>query len=118
MMLKDTLLRWLKLDGLVNNLTGYVETRLELLKYEIRDEVATAASRFVLAMVMLLLAGLAVLTGSLALAFKLAEYYGYTAGFAITAGIYMVVLLVLFLLRKPLYAQLEQVIKSQIHKKE
>lgn len=113
-MLKETLLKWLKLDGLVNSFTGYVETRLELLKYEIREEVASAIARILLLVVGLSITGLAIIIASIALSFKLAEYYGHAAGFALTAGGYTLVLILLILFRKPLSAYLEQRIKSQM----
>ncbi len=116
-MWKETLLKWLKLDGLVKSFTGYVETRLELLKYEIREEVASAIAKILLLLVVLGFAALAVVIASIALSLKLAEYYGYAAGFALTAGGYMLVLLLLILFRKPLSGYLEQRIKSQMLKK-
>lgn len=116
-MLKETLLRWLKLDGLANSFTAYVETRMELLRYEIREEVASAIVRILLVVVVLGIAGLAIVIASIALSFKLAEYYGNPAGFAITAGGYTLLLLLLILFRKPLSGYLEQRIKSQMLKK-
>ncbi|MCS6973126.1 MAG: phage holin family protein [Cyclobacteriaceae bacterium] len=116
-MLKETLLKWLKLDGLVSSFTGYVETRLELLKYEIREEVASAIARIILLVAILSIAGLVIIVGSIALSFKLAEYYGHAAGFALTASGYLLLLLVIILFRKPLSAYLEQQIKSQMLKK-
>ncbi len=116
-MLKETLLKWLKLDGLINGFTGYVETRLELLKHEIREEVASAIAKILLMLVVFSFAALAIVIASIAISLKLAEYYGHAAGFALTAGGYMLVLLLVVLFRKPLSNYLEQQIKSQMLKK-
>lgn len=38
--IKDTLFKFLRLDNLVDNLSGYLETRLALFKIEVREEIA------------------------------------------------------------------------------
>jgi hypothetical protein len=38
--IKDTIFKFLRLDNLVDNLSGYLETRLELFKVEVREDVA------------------------------------------------------------------------------
>jgi uncharacterized membrane protein YqjE len=43
--LKDTFLKFLKMDSLIENITGYVETRIELLKIEIKEEIAKSLSK-------------------------------------------------------------------------
>ena len=39
-MLKDTLAKFFKVDSLIENLTGFVETRVELLKIEVKEDFA------------------------------------------------------------------------------
>ncbi len=117
MNLKETLMKWFKLDGLVNSLTGYIEARMELFKYEIREEVASAVARFALVLLVLTLGGLTLFTASLALSFKLSEYYGFASGFSITASVYMLLLLVLIIFRKKFSAYFERIIKSQLTSK-
>jgi uncharacterized membrane protein YqjE len=46
--LKDSILKFLKLESLIENLTGYVETRIELTKMEIREDLAKALANFLL----------------------------------------------------------------------
>lgn len=115
--LKEILLKWLKLDGLINSLTGYAEARMELLKYEIREEVSAAMARFVVLLAVFALLALALLTASVAFSLKLGESYGYAVGFSITAGIYATVLLGLLLFRNKLYRYLERFIKIQMTQK-
>src|SRR5258708_29967055 len=43
--ISETILKFLRLDNFVQNLTGYVEARIELLKVEIREDVAKAIAR-------------------------------------------------------------------------
>ena len=43
--LKDKIFKLLRLDNLMDNLSGYVETRLELYKLEIREDVAKVLSK-------------------------------------------------------------------------
>ena len=38
--IKDSIFKFLRLDNLVENLSGYVETRIELVKLEVREEIA------------------------------------------------------------------------------
>src|SRR5688572_10241369 len=46
-MLKDTLSKFFKVDSLLGNLTGYVETRVELLKIEVKEDVAKGLAQAV-----------------------------------------------------------------------
>lgn len=43
--IKDTILKFLRLDNLASNVTGYVETRVKLLKIEIKEDVAKVLSK-------------------------------------------------------------------------
>ena len=44
-MLKDRVLKFLKLDGLVDGLSGYIETRVSLLKIEVKEEIIELISK-------------------------------------------------------------------------
>jgi hypothetical protein len=115
-MIKDTLLKLFKLDGLVNNLTGYVETRLELLKYEIKEDVARAIARASVYAMLVILLSMVVLFLSVTAALKLAEYLGMTAGFAIVGGFYGVVTAILLTVREKLSKKIEDGIKKHFKK--
>lgn len=49
--IKDRILKFLRLDGIINNLSGYLETRVALVKIEIREEVASILSKGLMLMV-------------------------------------------------------------------
>lgn len=113
-MLKDTLLKFFKLDGLVNNLTGYVETRIELMKYEIKEDMAKAIARLSLVLLALLFFTFFLLFISVSVAVKIGESLGTFAGFGIVAGFYFLLMLIIILFRKPISHSLEEKIKTNI----
>lgn len=108
--------KFLKLDNLISNLTGYVETKVELIKVEVRDDVISGLAKaityliisFVFAMVLLLL--------SIGLAFVLAERIGTFWGFGIVGGIYLVLGVILFFSRQSMTRGFEKKL-SQTSKK-
>jgi uncharacterized membrane protein YqjE len=113
-MLKDTLLKFFKLDGLINTLTGYVETRIELLKYEIKEDMAKAISRLALVLVVALLFTFFLLFISVSIAIKVGESLGNFAGFGIVSSFYLVLLLIIVLFRESISKNLEEKIKKHI----
>jgi hypothetical protein len=117
-MLKDTILKFLKLDGLVNNLNDYVETRIELLKHEIKEDVARAIARASIFLVLILLAGIVIVFLSVATALLLSTYTGTAAGFAIVSGFYLLLIVIIALSRDRLSHALEENIKKHIKLKE
>jgi hypothetical protein len=116
-MLKDTLLKFLKLDGLVNNLTGYIETRLELMKYEVKEDMARAISKVSIMLLLAVFFIFFLLFASAAVAHKIGESLGSFAGYGIVASFYLVLLLFIVLLREPLGKRVEKRIKDIIIKK-
>lgn len=113
-MLKDTLLKFFKLEGLVNTLTGYVETRIELLKYEIKEDMAKAISRIALVLLVALLFTFFLLFISVSVAIKIGEAWGTFAGFGVVAGVYLVLMLIILLFRDPIGKNIETKIKQHI----
>ena len=116
-MLKENLLKFLKLDSLVENVTGYVETRIELLRIEIREELAEGISRAVVYVVVLAVMMLSVFLGSMAVAFKIAESMGAFAGFGIVSGIYFVVGLLVYFFRNPIAERIQLRLNERMNKK-
>ena len=117
-MIKDTLLKFFKLDGLVNNLTGYVETRIELLKYEIKEDLSRTISKLALVILLALLFTFFLLFISVSIAIKIGESLGNFTGFGIVAAFYFVIMLILVLFRESISKSLEEKIKQHItHKK-
>src|SRR5690242_19193839 len=113
-MLKETLLKFLKLDGLVNNLTGYVETRIELLKYEIKEDMAKAIARVSLLLLLSLFFTFFLMFISISVAVKIGESLGTFAGFGIVAGFYLILMLIIVIFREPISKNLENKIKTHI----
>jgi len=114
--LKDTVLKFLKLDGLVDHVTGYVEARLELMKVEIQDGVSKVLSKALVSVVILAFVTLFVLLMSMALAFKLGESVGAFGGFAIVAGFYFLIGLIAFLYRDTIAERIETKLQEVIKK--
>jgi hypothetical protein len=116
-MLKETILKFLKLDGLVNNLTGYIETRIELMKYEVKEDMARAVSKISIILLLSVFFLFFLLFASAAVAHKIGESLGSFAGYSIVAGFYLALLLIIVLLREPLGNRVEKKIKDIIIKK-
>ena len=99
--LKDTIFKFLRLDGLMGSLTGYVEAQIELFKLEIREDVAKAISKAIVLFTLLLFGFLFLLFFSLGLAQFISTFYTAPyAGYWIVAGIYGLFFLIFLLFRK------------------
>lgn len=116
-MLKDTLLKVFKLDGLINSVSGYVEARLELVKYELKEDMARGVAGISILLVVALLLFLFFLFISFSVAFILAQYVGTTTAFALVAAFYFVLTLTIFIFKKPIKKRIEEEIKESINKK-
>jgi hypothetical protein len=107
--IKDRILKFLRLDGIISNLTGYVESRVALVKIEIREEVASILSRGLMIMIIFLIAFLFVLF----LSFGLAQYLNMLLesqfmGYMIVALFFGILLSVFLIGRKGLFKMLEK----------
>ena len=94
----ETILKFLRIDNLVHNLTGYVESKAELLKIEVREEVAKVVSSALMISMLILLGLLALTFFSIGIAGYLnslyqSTYLGYwivAAGYAVPGGIILI----------------------------
>ena len=116
-MLKDTLLKFLKLDSLIENITGYVETRIELLKMDMKEEVSKGVAKALVYVVIVALVTLFVLLISMAGAYKIAESVGTPGGFAIVAGVYLLLGLLVYAFRNSITETLENRFQEKMNKK-
>jgi uncharacterized membrane protein YqjE len=107
-MLKDSLIKFFKLDSVASNLTGYVETRMELLKIEIKEDVARGVSKAVVFTVLAFAFTLFVFFISVALAYWIGEYIGTPGGFAVISGLYLLVAVTLYLMRENISRKVEK----------
>jgi uncharacterized membrane protein YqjE len=116
-MFKDSLAKFFKVDSLLSNLTGYIETRVELVKIEVKEELAKSAAKAVLYLSVAFVFALFLTFISIAIALLLSERWGNFAGFSFIAGVYLIAGLVLYLLRQKLFLKLEKRFTSMFRKK-
>lgn len=116
-MLKDSIMKFLKLENLVENVTGFVETRIELMKYELKEDVARVVSKVVLYLAVALVFTFFLFFISLAIAIKLSGMWGDFWGFATVAFFYIAVGITLFLLRDGISLKLERQLRKTIQNK-
>jgi hypothetical protein len=117
--LKEILLKFFKLDSIVGNLTGYVESRVALVKMEIREEVASVLSRALIVMVMFFTGFLVLLFLSVGLAEYLNTLWeGDFMGFVLVGGFYALLLILMIAFRNNVLHSLEKKFEEMIkHKK-
>lgn len=116
-MWKESILKLLKLDGLIGNLTGYIETRMELVKMEMREEIAKAVARLSVLVVVLAALSLFILFFSVSIALLIGEQLGFFEGFAIVAGFYLLITLAMITLRSSVSEALEKKLLEKLRKK-
>lgn len=116
-MFKDTLLKFLNLEGLISNLTGYIETRVELLKIEVKEDLAKTVAKLVVVLTVALAGLFFLLFMSVAGAYWLGKSLGMIRGFAIVAGFYGLVMIILLLFRKNITKELEKKFLQVIEEK-
>ncbi|HEY3402776.1 MAG TPA: phage holin family protein [Ohtaekwangia sp.] len=106
-----------KLDGLVSNVTGYVEARIELMKLEIQEDVAKTLGKAIVFVFLAFALTLFIMLISIGVAIKIGESLGKFSGFSIVAGIYLVLALVLFLFRDSISGSFEKQLIGILKKK-
>lgn len=114
----ESILKFLKLDTLIQHVTGYVEARIELMKVEIREDLARAISRAIVAVTMVLTGFLFLLFVSIGLAhlvtsFTQVAYIGYWS----VAGFYGLLFLLIYLFRKSIYEKFEKQVMDAVKRK-
>jgi uncharacterized membrane protein YqjE len=110
----SSIFKFLRLDNLIDSLSGYVETRLELLKLEVREEIIRVVSYGLMVGVCFLLGLLFLIFFSIGLANYLSDYYGTTfTGYWIVSGAYAVICVIIILVRKNISRFIESHLKEQ-----
>jgi len=117
-MLKDRLLKFLKLDGLIETLSEYFETRVELLKVEIKEDVIKLISKILVGLGVAFTVVFFLLLISFAAAYAISTRLGIPTGFVIVAGFYLLVTVLLFLFREPIISKLEKILMEAMQKKD
>lgn len=113
-MWKESILKLLKLDGLVGNLTGYVETRIELMKLEIKEEIAKSLAKVSVLVIVIASLSLFVLFFSVSIALLIGEHLGFFEGFLIVSGFYFLIAVLVLLMRKSLSETMEKKLMEKI----
>jgi len=93
-------LKLFDLDKIIDTFTGFLETKIELMKLDAKDEVSALITKAIVFLVILVLAFLAILFMSLAVSAVLNSYFdsGYL-GYLIVGIIYIVLAGVIFVNR-------------------
>ena len=116
--IKDSIFKFLRLDNLVKSLSGYLETRVELVKIEVREEIIKVVSHGLMIGFCFLLAMLFLIFLSIGLANYISTYYGTTfTGYWIVAGAFGLICLIVIFLRKSISHFIEQLLKKQAKQK-
>jgi hypothetical protein len=93
-------LKFLKLEGLIEHLSGYIEDRISLLKIELQEDIVSIGTKLLLVGVMLMLALFCLLFISIAMAIMLNLVLGHAYfGYLIVGGGYLICTLIAFALK-------------------
>lgn len=116
-MIRDSIAKFFKVDSLISNLTGYIETRVELLKVEAKEELSKGLSNVLVYLLLAFVFALVIVFLSVALALKIGERVGGFGGFAIVAGVYLLAGTGLVLYRDALTKKVEKKVSAMFNKK-
>jgi uncharacterized membrane protein YqjE len=116
--ISETLLKFLRLDNFVHNITGYIETRIELMKVEIREDVSKAIARGLVTVALLLIGFMFLVFFSVGLAQYLNGFFEKPyAGYWSVAGMYALFFLILVAFRKQIFHYFEGKLSDIIKRK-
>jgi hypothetical protein len=116
-MFGNSITKFLKLDNLVSNLTGYLETKVELLKVEIKEDLATGLGKAINYLIIAFVFAMVLLFLSLGIAIVLEEMLGSFLGFGIVALFYTIVGIVLLLNKETLDKKISKQLSATFKKK-
>lgn len=114
MVVKEKILKLLKLENLFESVSGYVESKLELFKMEIREEVVSIAARILVFLIIGLCFVLFLILASIGLAYYLGTLVGMTGGILIVAGFYLLVFALLLGLREQVSESINNVVMGMV----
>jgi uncharacterized membrane protein YqjE len=116
-MFGSSLAKFFKLDNLIENLTGYFETKVELIKVEAKEQVASGLSKAITYMIISFFFSLVLIMLSIGVAIALGNVIGPFGGFAVIATFYLVVGIILFAKRQSINSHFEKVLSENMNKK-
>ena len=110
---KKSLFNFLKLDSIIENLSGYIENKLEILKIELKEDAASLASQLILLIFLCTLALIILLFLSLAAGIVINLWLSSSyLGFLVIGSSYLLLLVVIIIFRNKL--KLESKIQSYL----
>lgn len=110
---KKGLLSFFKVDSLFEHLTSFIESKVEIYKIEIKEEVAQSLSKMMIVLLFFFIGTFFFLFLNIALGYYLgALLESLFLGFLIISGFYLLVFLVLYLLRDQF--KLEQFFEKKV----
>lgn len=99
----NKLLKFFKLDHVIESVSGYVETRLELFKLETQEELSSAVAKLIQFGLLFFLILFALLLFTVAGCIALGELLNSTSlGFLIGGGVYLLLGITLYILKDQL----------------
>jgi hypothetical protein len=116
-MLGNSISKFLKLDHLIENLTGYVEAKVALIKVELKHDMAEGIGKAITYIVIAFAFAMMILFISIGIALVLAARLGNLTGFGIVAFFYLVVGLVLVANREALNKKFSKQVSQSTKKK-
>ncbi len=116
-MFKDTLSKFFKVDSLLAHLSGYVESRVELLKLEVKEDLSKGLAQGVTYLFIAFVGALCVTFLSIAAALLLGKVLGNIIGFLIIAVLYLIGGVILWSSREKLIAKMETIFSTMFRKK-
>lgn len=116
--LKDEIFRLLGIDTLLNSMSDYVEARVELIKFEIREEITRHLSRLMVSLILVLLLLIAFTFLSITACLILNEITGSSyLGFLMVSGMYLFIALLVYILRGAIARSVQDGMKEKLQKK-
>lgn len=116
--ISEAILKFFRLENVFQHLTGYVETKIELVKVEVREDVSKMLSQTLVGMGLFLIFFLFLIFLSLGLAELINHYFEDSyAGPLIMAGFYALTLAILIAFRKNIVRYAESQFSEIIKRK-
>ena len=116
-MLRDSIAKFFKVDSLIGNLTGYVETRIELVKVEAKEELAKGLSTVIVFLLLAFIVALVIVFVSVGIALRVGEALGNLAAFSIVAAFYAIAAGIVAWKREEISRSLETKFNQMLNKK-
>jgi hypothetical protein len=114
MAVKEKILKLLKLENLFESVSGYVESKLELFKMEIREEVAGIVAWILVVLLIGLSFLLFLILASIGLAYYLGTLVGMTGGILIVAGFYLLIFVLMIAFRESVSEGVNNMVMSLV----